>query len=97
MMIPENEAKYDEKKAPFSAPVAQQSPARMRAIRPKIDPKKCEKNYSCLVFCPHNAISLDKNNIPVIDYNVCTGCLICLRECPCFAITEEQEKKNVKM
>ncbi len=96
-MINESEAKYDEKKAPFNAPKMQEAPSRMRAIKPKIDTKKCEKNYSCLVYCPHNAITTDKNGFPVIDYNVCTGCLICLRECPCFAITEEHEKKNVKV
>lgn len=97
MMIQEEESKYDEKKLPILNPQMQESPSRLRVIKPKIDTKKCEKNYNCLVFCPHNAISTDVKGFPVIDYNICTGCLICLRECPTFAIAEEHEKKVPKI
>jgi len=35
----------------------------------------CEKN------CPSGAITV-KNNIAVIDYSKCTGCMICVEKCP---------------
>ncbi len=88
MMKMENEVKYDEKKLPV---IATQPSVPLRVHKPRIDLKKCQKNFDCLVFCPHNAISRNKNGSPVIDYNKCTGCLICLRECPVFAISEEHE------
>ena len=64
-----------------------------RIFKPKIDLKKCGKHMACVIFCPHNCISVDKKGYPVIDYNICTGCLICLRECPSIAISEEREGK----
>ena len=63
-----------------------------RTFKPKIDLKKCNRCWLCVIFCPHNCID-NKNNAPAIDYEICTGCLICLRECPVFAITEEKEVK----
>jgi 2-oxoacid:acceptor oxidoreductase delta subunit (pyruvate/2-ketoisovalerate family) len=90
-----DEVKYDEKKLPVFQ--AKPSPSPIRVHKPKIDMKKCQKNYNCILFCPHNAISRNKNGFPVIDYNRCTGCLICLRECPVFAIAEEQEKNEPKV
>lgn len=62
----------------------------VRVFRPKIDLKKCVKTYRCYAVCPENAIVME-NGFPKINYDVCTGCLICLRECPCGAITEERE------
>ena len=93
-MIDEQEAKFS---IPVLQPSQQQSPSRLRVIKPKIDLKKCQKNYNCIVSCPHNAISVAKTGFPVIDYNLCTGCLICLRECPSFAITEEHERRVPKL
>lgn len=65
--------------------------ADVRQFKPLIDIKKCSKNYKCLIFCPKNAITANKSGFPVIDYNICDGCLICLRECPVAAISEERE------
>ena len=93
-MINEEEVKF---MIPVIQPHQQELPQRLRVLKPKIDLKKCEKNYNCLVFCPHNAISVNKVGFPAIDYNLCTGCLICLRECPTFAITEEHEKRVPKI
>ncbi len=90
-----NEVKYDDKRLPVSQPQPSARPVRVH--KPKIDLKKCEKNYNCIVFCPHNAINKNKNGFPVIDYNRCTGCLICLRECPVFAISEESEKNEPRV
>lgn len=66
--------------------------SKWRAFRPVIEQKKCKKLYGCYAFCPENAIQIDKNGFPFVDLNLCTGCLICLRECACGAITEAKEK-----
>ena len=49
--------------------------------------KQCP--YACLGFndcgevCPHNAISIDpENNIAVVNNEKCTGCGLCVTECP---------------
>jgi len=49
-------------------------------------PKACD--YGCIGFgdcvraCPFEAISIDKNDLPVIDINTCTGCGKCVNACP---------------
>ncbi|MGC9365950.1 MAG: 4Fe-4S dicluster domain-containing protein [bacterium] len=42
----------------------------------------------CVDSCPQNAISIDKgiNRIPQIDYDLCTGCTLCVPKCPGLAI-----------
>jgi 2-oxoacid:acceptor oxidoreductase delta subunit (pyruvate/2-ketoisovalerate family) len=94
-MINEEEIKFNAV-IPIFQP-SQELPSRLRVLKPKIDLKKCEKNYNCIVSCPHNAITRRGDGYPVIDYNLCTGCLICLRECPTFAITEEHEHRTPKV
>lgn len=93
-MISEEEVRFV---IPVLQPTAQELPARLRVLKPRIDLKKCQKNYNCIVFCPHNAISVGRGGYPVIDYNLCNGCLICLRECPAFAIVEEREMRVPKV
>jgi Pyruvate/2-oxoacid:ferredoxin oxidoreductase delta subunit len=61
-------------------------------VKPKINLSRCEKNYSCVAFCPRNAISINQKGWPTVDNSLCDGCFICLRECPVSAISEE--KKN---
>lgn len=36
----------------------------------------------CARACPFDAISMDERGLPVIDLDKCTGCAICVRECP---------------
>jgi 2-oxoacid:acceptor oxidoreductase delta subunit (pyruvate/2-ketoisovalerate family) len=62
---------------------------RWKAFIPVLDPKKCDPTCPCIVYCPRQAIVI-ANNKPKIDYSLCDGCLICLRECPHGAITEEK-------
>ncbi|MCX6815552.1 MAG: 4Fe-4S binding protein [Candidatus Aenigmarchaeota archaeon] len=76
-------------KIPVLNSVLSEAPARIS--KPKINLQTCQNNYNCIIFCPHNAISKNDKGRPVIDYNLCTGCLICLRECPTGAIFEERE------
>ena len=40
--------------------------------------------------CPHGAIEASEKTLK-INYNICDGCLICLRECHFGAIKEEKE------
>jgi len=67
----------------------EQKEIRWKAFTPVLDPKKCEPNCISIALCPRQAISV-LNNKPKIDYDLCDGCLICLRECPHGAITEEK-------
>ncbi len=36
----------------------------------------------CARACPFDAISMDARGLPVIDLDLCTGCEVCVRECP---------------
>lgn len=36
----------------------------------------------CVVACPFDAIVMDERGLPRIDASKCTGCGICVRECP---------------
>lgn len=45
-------------------------------------------NYGCLGFstcervCPFDAIHIDKDDLPMVDEEKCTGCGICVKNCP---------------
>lgn len=36
----------------------------------------------CARACPFGAIVMDKRGLPVIDLDLCTGCEVCVHECP---------------
>jgi ferredoxin len=40
---------------------------------------------------PEAAISLDRDDYPIIDYDVCKGCLLCVHECPTHALSAAKE------
>jgi len=64
-----------------------------RTLRPVIDKTLCKHcNWICGSLCPDSAISADNEGYPVIDYDHCKGCLICLAQCPSHAIHAEAEK-----
>lgn len=64
-----------------------------RTLRPVVDKDLCKRcNWVCGSFCPDSAISVDDEGYPVIDYDHCKGCLICLAQCPPHAIHAEAEK-----
>lgn len=88
-MKTEDEIKYDENLE--GRKTEREKLSSWRVFLPKIDTKKCEKNYRCFIFCPHDAVDIRKDGFPSIDAAKCTGCLICLRECPTTAISEERE------
>ncbi|MBI4018480.1 MAG: 4Fe-4S binding protein [Candidatus Aenigmarchaeota archaeon] len=89
-MKSEGEMKYDEKKLPVGGEPDKPDVSKWRVFTPKIDLKTCTKDYSCVVFCPHNAFDVRKDGYPQINYDRCTGCLVCLRVCPVSAIFEEK-------
>ncbi len=36
----------------------------------------------CSHACPFGAITMNENDLPEVDYALCTGCGICVKECP---------------
>ena len=75
-----------------------------RTQRPVIDYASCHRCWwVCSSFCPDSAISVGEDGFPVIDYEHCKGCMICVAQCPSHAIAtipeaeaqrqEQQEKK----
>lgn len=64
-----------------------------RTLRPIIDKTLCKRcTWMCGSFCPDSAISVDSAGYPIIDYDYCKGCMICLAQCPPHAIHAEAEK-----
>jgi pyruvate ferredoxin oxidoreductase gamma subunit len=58
-----------------------------RTVRPVIDYHQCHRcAWICSTLCPEGAISLNQEGYPVIDYEHCKGCLICMAQCPRHAI-----------
>ena len=45
------------------------------------------------MFCPEGAIAMD-NNLPVIDYEKCTGCGTCAGVCPAKCILPRPVAKS---
>lgn len=63
-----------------------------RTMRPVIDHALCNKCvWVCGTFCPDSAISIDTEGRPVIDYDHCKGCMICVAKCPPHAISAVPE------
>ena len=64
-----------------------------RTLRPVVDFELCKRcNWVCGSFCPDGAITADAKGYPVIDYDHCKGCMICLAQCPPHAIHAVPEK-----
>jgi Pyruvate/2-oxoacid:ferredoxin oxidoreductase delta subunit len=66
-----------------------------RVHKPEVDQKvvktqPIEELVRVAMVCPHGAIEAG-DKLLKIDYGLCDGCLICLRECHFGAIKEERE------
>lgn len=65
-----------------------------RVLRPVLNVAHCNQCWwVCTQSCPDSAISVDAAGIPVIDYDHCKGCLICVAQCPAHAISAVPEKE----
>ena len=42
----------------------------------------CLGQGTCEAVCPFGAITMDANNLPVVDDEKCTGCGVCVAACP---------------
>ncbi|RLE39855.1 hypothetical protein DRZ77_03445 [Candidatus Woesearchaeota archaeon] len=63
-----------------------------RSKKPVVDKSKCTGCLLCRLYCPENAIHIDKDSKISIDYDHCKGCGICSSVCPVKAIKMEEEK-----
>lgn len=60
---------------------------------------ECYENIACnpcSTSCPFDAITIgeDINNLPVVNFNKCTGCGVCVYSCPGLAIIVSRIKEN---
>jgi pyruvate ferredoxin oxidoreductase gamma subunit len=66
-----------------------------RTERPAIDYGRCTRCWwICSTFCPEGAIQVDDERRPVIDYEHCKGCMVCLAQCPTHAIATRPEQEK---
>ncbi len=62
-----------------------------RTMRPVIDDARCTRcTWVCSTLCPDSAIRVEDGR-PVIDYDHCKGCLVCVAVCPPHAIAAVPE------
>jgi len=58
-----------------------------------IDYERCNKCWwICSTFCPDGAIKVAEKT-PVIDYDHCKGCMVCVAQCPPHAIEAVSEEE----
>jgi len=63
-----------------------------RTMRPEIDEALCQNcSWICSTLCPDGAIDVGAEREPIIDYDHCKGCLLCVTVCPSHAIRAEPE------
>jgi pyruvate ferredoxin oxidoreductase gamma subunit len=65
-----------------------------RTTRPVLDAERCHRcSWICTTFCPDGAIHAEPGEPPVIDYDHCKGCLVCVAVCPPHAIRAVPERE----
>ncbi len=63
-----------------------------RTVRPVIDEALCTRcSWICSTLCPDGAIDVGAEREPIIDYDHCKGCMVCVAVCPPHAIRLEPE------
>jgi len=65
-------------------------------LRPIIECFEAIPCNPCETSCPVGAIKVGANinDVPVIDYSICTGCGVCATKCPGLAIFMYQERED---
>jgi pyruvate ferredoxin oxidoreductase gamma subunit len=62
-----------------------------RTLRPVIDEERCNRCWwVCSSLCPDGAIGVEAGR-PLIDYDHCKGCMVCVAVCPPHAIEARPE------
>jgi len=65
-----------------------------RSRRPVIDRDRCRRCWwICSTLCPDGAIQVDAEKRPIIDYQHCKGCMVCMNQCPAQAISAQPESE----
>lgn len=68
-----------------------------RTMRPVIDYNLCNRCWwVCSTFCPDGAIKVTAGQYPLIDYDHCKGCMICVSQCPPHAISSVPETQAAR-
>lgn len=74
--------------------------ARIRVFRQEIPDlvkvdhcHQCD-NAPCATSCPVKAISLDEDNVWIVDENTCIGCGKCVEACPFGAMFMDKESRT---
>jgi len=55
--------------------------------------KHCDEPV-CVKACPEDAIIKREDGIVILDYERCTGCQLCINECPYHAISFDEDRKT---
>jgi len=64
-----------------------------RTLRPVLEPARCHRcAWICSRACPDGVIAIGADGRPVIDYDHCKGCGVCVAVCPAHAIRAEPER-----
>lgn len=64
-----------------------------RTFRPELRSELCHHcHWICSTFCPDGVITADTGGTPVIDYDYCKGCLVCVAVCPHHAMEAVPER-----
>jgi pyruvate ferredoxin oxidoreductase gamma subunit len=68
-----------------------------RTMRPLIDARHCNRcTWICGSLCPDGVIGIASDGYPVIDYDHCKGCLVCVAVCPPHAIAAVPETQALE-
>ncbi len=62
-----------------------------RSKRPVINKDACINCLLCWMYCPDNAIVVEKGEMKGFKYSHCKGCGICANDCPRKAIVMVDE------
>jgi len=67
-----------------------------RTQRPVVDESLCRRcSWICSTLCPDGAIDVGADRRPLIDYDHCKGCMLCVAVCPSHAIRALPEPEPV--
>jgi pyruvate ferredoxin oxidoreductase gamma subunit len=93
IQVPFEEARISAPTIHGAATSVQVKTGAWRTVRPVVDETRCNQCWwICSTFCPDSAITVSAEDRPVIDYDHCKGCMICVAICPSHAIEAVPER-----